>query len=180
MLGAPDLDVIKHRLRNVHFEPWGPDGVRYVCVLFWDELGFRLLRNHVSADTWDGWHESSGQFWDLFLAGCYRYESAWAYGERALELAKADQPFYWSRRMTEGLAQIMSESASNAGAIKPWSFTGPLELVTVGARRKDADLEIEWESLRAINVDAIQLTEAVSYYTESHVNDRSMAGRLCR
>jgi len=87
-----------------------------------------------------------------------------------LELAKADQPFYWSRRMSEELSQIMSESAIHAGAVvKPWSFTGPLELVTVGARRKGADFEIEWESLRAINVDARQLSEAVSYYTESHV-----------
>ena len=69
MLAAPTLDDVISRLREVPLDDWGPDGVRYVTILFWNELGFRLLENQYSATESERWYYSSGEFWDLFLAG---------------------------------------------------------------------------------------------------------------
>lgn len=51
LLPAPDLDNINHRLAHVDLEQWGPDGVRYVCILFWNELGYRMLSHHFDVQT---------------------------------------------------------------------------------------------------------------------------------
>src|ERR1700677_4530173 len=75
MLQAPNLDVILWRLRHVPHSPWGPDGVRYVSILFWDEQGYRALYNGVDDAAWKRWSVTSGETWDLFLAGCYQYQS---------------------------------------------------------------------------------------------------------
>lgn len=47
MLPAPDLREIVSRLEHVRLDPWGPDGVRYVCALFWDYHGYRHLTNQI-------------------------------------------------------------------------------------------------------------------------------------
>lgn len=93
MLAAPNLESITDRLKWHPYAEWGPDGVRYVCVLFWNNHGYRILRNMYSARDWERWDISSGEFWDLFLAGCYRYAGPDHYGDIALPLADEEIPF---------------------------------------------------------------------------------------
>lgn len=174
MLPAPDLDHIDRRLANVHLQPWGPDGVRYVCILFWNELGYRMLSHHFDVQAWQRWSDSSGQFWDLFLAGCYQYGPADLYGDHAKTLATGrglleQVPFRWSRRKSDQLAKQVSTRAREAGVMQPWDFSGPLELVAVGARRHREQVEFDWASLRSATISAQELSDAVAYYTEAHV-----------
>lgn len=67
MLPAPDLDTIDQRLARIDLEQWGPDGIRYVCILFWNELGHRMLSHHFDVQAWERWSHSSGEFWDCSL-----------------------------------------------------------------------------------------------------------------
>ncbi|MEU0896768.1 hypothetical protein [Streptomyces massasporeus] len=161
-----------NRLKYLRLDPWGPDGVRYVCFLFWDFRGYRHLTNQIDRETWERWHLSSGQFWDLFLAGCYSYGPPNCYGDRALPLTSEGQfgapPILWSERQTKVLARELSAEARQAGA-PAWSPSAPLELVTVGARRDGQDVAFDWASLRSAAISANALGAAVSDYTESHI-----------
>jgi hypothetical protein len=115
MVPAVDLSHIEQRLEMVHHDQWGPEDTRYVCVLFWDDLGFRMLRNSYDAGDWLAWHESSGQFWDLFLAGCYAF---------------ADQQFYGYSGATQVLADGDEDSEDGYGyPTVYWSRTKTFELV---------------------------------------------------
>ncbi|GAA2919896.1 MULTISPECIES: hypothetical protein [Streptomyces] len=51
----------------------------------------------------------------------------------------------------------------------PWTFSGPLELVAVGARRAGRDVDIDCAGLRSAKISADALSGAVSDYTETHV-----------
>ncbi|MCX5345882.1 hypothetical protein [Streptomyces atratus] len=171
MIPAPNLREIIKQLEYVRLDPWGPDGVRYVCVLFWDYHGYRYLTNQIDRQTWERWHWSSGQFWDLFLAGCYSYGPRDCYGDRGLPLTPEgpnETPFYWSQFASEDLAREMAQESHHSG-IPPWRFSGPLELVAVGARRNGREVDIDWPGLRSAKVPANALSAAVSDYTEAHV-----------
>jgi hypothetical protein len=169
MLPAPNLDSISDRLHNVHLDPWGPDGVRYICILFWDFLGYRFLTNEFDRKKWESWSHSSGEFWDLFLAGCYMYAPEDYYGEIARPLTSGPKPpFYWNPSQSDRLAHEVAAAANHGGA-PAWNFSGPLELVTVGARRDGDDVAIDWASLRFARLSTIGLSDAVSYYTEAHI-----------
>ncbi|MFJ4585091.1 hypothetical protein [Streptomyces echinatus] len=160
------------RLENVRVDPWGPAGVRYVCVLFWDYHGYRHLTNQIDRDTWERWHWSSGQFWDLFLAGCYSYGPRDCYGDTGLPLTPEgphEVPFYWSHFASEDLAREITAEARRAGG-QPWQFSGPLDLVAVGARRAGREVDIDWPSLRSVKIPTAALGAAVSDYTEAHVS----------
>ncbi|WP_042149399.1 hypothetical protein [Streptomyces lydicamycinicus] len=63
----------------------------------------------------------------------------------------------------------MADRAGSAGA-PPWNFSGPLELVVVGARRAGQDVDIDWAGLRFATISANWLSAAVSDYTEAHVH----------
>ncbi|MEH0557426.1 hypothetical protein [Streptomyces sp. B21-101] len=174
MIPAPDLRDVVSRLESVRLEPWGPDGVRYICVLFWDHQGYRHLTNKIDWHTWERWHYSSGEFWDLFLAGCYAFGPRDCYGDRGLPLtpdlgSRDNPPFYWSQWQSHSLAREMAHRAGQAGA-PPWKFSGPLELVAVGARRAEHDVDIDWASLRFAKISENLLSAAVSDYTEAHVS----------
>ncbi|MGH3799130.1 MAG: hypothetical protein ACRDTD_03175 [Pseudonocardiaceae bacterium] len=51
MLPAPELDSIQQRLTRIDLDQWGPDGLRYVCILFWNELGYRMLAHHFDVQA---------------------------------------------------------------------------------------------------------------------------------
>ena len=181
---------VRERLLNIELDPWGPEGVRYVCFLIWDSAGFRHLANTFGVDDWERWDASSGSFWDLFLAGCSgdpHAESDTAIpAEDWRPLAAGDaRSFFWSERAARSLAQqitaIHSREAKDGSA--PWKFTGPIELVAVGARsirRRETDksgrtietrtVEFDWGSLRSAIVEPHQLPDAVTHYTQSHVD----------
>ncbi|MGH3814241.1 MAG: hypothetical protein ACRDUV_17625 [Pseudonocardiaceae bacterium] len=79
----------------------------------------------------------------LFLAGCYRYGPAHFYGDRAEALAMDAEtggrvPFRWSKRKSDQLAEQVATQARQAGTIRPWDFSGPIELVTVGGETPPA------------------------------------------
>lgn len=115
---------------------------------------------------------SSGQFWDLFLAGCYSYGPRNCYGDRALPLTpegEFESAFYWSELKSDSLAREMAAEAIRAGA-PPWRFSAPLELVAVGARRDGQDVDIDWTGLRSAKISANALSAAVSDYTEAHIS----------
>lgn len=173
MLPAPDLGEVLRRLKSLRLDPWGPDGVHYICVLFWDYHGYRYLTNQIDWPTWERWHLSSGQFWDLFLAGCYSFGPSNYYGDRGLPLVSADStdrpPFYWSQRQSDSLAREMGAEARRSGA-PPWTVSGPLELVAIGARRAGREVDIDWPSLRSAKISANALGAAVTDYTEAHIN----------
>jgi hypothetical protein len=171
MLPAPNLESITDRLKWHPHEEWGPDDVRYVSVLFWDNHGYRILRNRYSANDWERWDLSSGEFWDLFLAGCYRWQKSDYYGEKALLLADARNPFYWNERQALLLAESFRRNSVPTTAREPWSFTGPLELVVVGARRCGEEVEFDWPGLRAIRLSDQPLGQIVADYTEVHVQN---------
>lgn len=78
-------------------------------------------------------------------------------------------PFRWSRPAFDQLANEVATRARIAGTIRPWSFSGPIELVAVGARRHREQIDIDWASLRSAAISASQLADAVAYYTEAHV-----------
>lgn len=184
-----DFTDIQRRLLNVDLDPWGPDGVRYVCVLLWDSVGYRHLANSFGVDAWLRWDASSGEFWDLFLAGCRAapHTDTTATGDwRPLAVGDA-RSFLWSERAAHGLArQIAARHRSARGEAHddsgPWEFTGPLELVAVGARRirtrRASDpagvyaetVEIDWGSLRSAAIEPRELSDAVSHYTQAHVD----------
>lgn len=175
MLPAPDINSIRQRLMGIDLDQWGPDGLRYVCLLFWDELGYRLLDHKFDVRTWERWSFSSGEFWDLFLAGCYRYGTAHHYGGRAETLATDPEtggrmPFRWSRQKSAELAHEVAKHARYAQTMRPWDFTGPIELVAVGVRRRRQDIDLDWASLRSAKVSADQLSDAIAYYTEVHIS----------
>ncbi|WP_327740595.1 hypothetical protein OG749_47050 (plasmid) [Streptomyces nojiriensis] len=173
MLPAPDLKEIVSRLESVRLDPWGPDGVRYVCVLFWDNHGYRHLTNQIDWETWQRWHRSSGEFWDLFLAGCYCWGPQDYYGDEGLALTPEEDrdhpPVRWSQRQSDSLARDIASEAHRAGA-PPWRFSGPLELVAVGARHAGHDVDIDWASLRFAKMPPNELSMAVSDYTEAHIS----------
>jgi hypothetical protein len=167
MLLVTTLMALRQRLDELRVYPWGPDGTRYMCVLFWDDLGYRILDNTVDAETWSRWSRSSGEFWDLFLAGCYDGASPDLYGTRAQILADGPRPFLWNSEKSAALARHFSDAAMRAGAIPQWEFSGPIELVVVAVRKGE---EPDWASLRAVRIDAVRLGEAVAAYTEAHVS----------
>lgn len=171
MLPAPDLESIIERLTWHPHEKWGPDDVRYVCVLFWNDHGYRMLENTYSATDWEKWDISSGDFWDLFLAGCYRYQGPDYYGDRALPLAGGKIPFYWSKRQADLLAKSFHDNSIDVLTGQPWSFSGPLELVAVGARRYGDEIRFEWSGMRAIQLSDQPLGMIVANYTEAHIAD---------
>jgi hypothetical protein len=74
MILSPSLEAIYDRLQGIDLEEWGPGGWRYVCILFWNYEGYRHLRNSFDVSYWERWSRSSGEFWDLFLAGCHKGE----------------------------------------------------------------------------------------------------------
>ncbi|WP_328863557.1 hypothetical protein [Streptomyces virginiae] len=164
-------------------DPWGPDGVRYVCFLFWDHHGYRHLTNQIAGETWSRWHHSSGEFWDLFLAGCYAYGSDGYYGDRGLPLTPEqeyrsdwrtsgghDYPqMLWSQRQSNKLARELRAEARRAGA-PARDPAGPLELVAVGARRNGDEVDFDWASLRSAAISTSALGAAVSDYTEAHIS----------
>lgn len=163
---APDLEVIVERLKRVQLDPWGPDGVRYVSILFMDDQGYRALRNALVETTWPRWDETSGEFWDLFWAGCYRWRRATAYGDRALRLTDDNSPVYWSPAKS---AHLISEVQANDPRDKPWKFHGPLEFVVFGARRAGNEIDIDWRSMRSTTLRAEELGTVTANYTESHI-----------
>lgn len=175
MLAVPDLEAIFERLDRLSYEQWGPDDVRYVCILFWDYLGYRQLDSAFEVADWERWSRSSGEFWDLFLAGCYMNRPSDFYGSKAEVLASKPQPdytqyFYWNQAASELLAAEVARLAEEEGTLKPWSFGGPIELVAVGARRSEnGGAYIDWPSLRGIPIRANDLPIAVGSYTEAHV-----------
>jgi len=138
--------------------------VRYVSFLFWDEQGYRALLNVVRDEDWSTWHDSSGDFWDLFLAGCYQYEGPECYGGRARPLSAGSTPVYWSWEKAKELMLDVEERSEGA-----WRFDGPLELVVVGARRAEDGADIDWQSLRSMSIDPERLGTAAAFYTEAHI-----------
>ncbi|MFD7729113.1 hypothetical protein ACFV6F_01825 [Kitasatospora phosalacinea] len=176
MHGFTDLNQIVHRLTSVELDPWGPDGVRYVCILLWDHQGYRRLGNEIDAATWLRWDTSSGQFWDLFLAGCtYGDQRHRENPDLPLGVDGRDEvgprshwTYSWSASAAARIAAALAQKAAQAGA-PHWKFTGPLELVTVGARRVEGEVVIDWAGLRSAQVTANVLPTAVSDYTEAHV-----------
>ena len=169
MLVAPNLDEILERLRHVPHSPWGPDGVRYVSILFWDEQGYRSLFNGIDDAAWERWNVTSGQTWDLFLAGCYQYQSETYYGDKALSITKGDPPVLWSERQSMALARaVESHATGSLGEWDRWTFKGPVELVVVGARRDGGDVEIDWLSLRSMPIAVERLATAIAAYTTAH------------
>lgn len=175
MLAAPNLEEIVKRLGRVDLEQWGPDDVRYVCILFWDNRGYRYLENTFEVNDWERWSISSGDFWDLFLAGCYMYQPSDFYGSKAQALASSPRAdytkyFYWNQEKSDQLAMDVARRANTAGTLKPWSFEGPIELVAVGARRSGkGGIDIDWAGLRGIPIRANDLPAAVGSYTEAHI-----------
>lgn len=173
MLPAPDLQSIEQRLARIDLDQWGPDGVRYVCILFWDELGARMLSHQFDVRTWEAWSHSSGEFWDLFLGGCYRYGPPTFYGDYAETLAMdaSDRaPFQWSKLKSEELATQVARRARSARSVRPWDFSGPIDLVAVGARRRQQEVDLDWASLRGATLSAHQMGDVVAYYTEAHIS----------
>jgi hypothetical protein len=169
MLAAPSLESIIERLTWIPYKEWGPDGVRYVCVLFWNDHGYRMLENTYSARDWEKWDMSSGDFWDLFLAGCYGYGKHDYYGDMALPLAGGSTPFYWNREQAQLLAKTFHDNSVDVRAGGRWSFSGPLELVAVGARRYGDEIKFEWPGMRAIQLSDEPIGPIVANYTEAHV-----------
>lgn len=187
-----ELVHIRERLGTIELVPWGPDGVRYVCILLWDSAGYRQLANSFGIDEWRRWDATSGEFWDLFLAGCQEApDSPVSDDDDWRPLAVDDnRSFLWSERATRSLArQITSKHATACRAADdgsvPWEFTGPLELVAVGARTirnrsqsdrpgvsyvESVEVEIDWGSLRSAHVQPRELADAVSHYTQAHVD----------
>lgn len=135
-----------------------------MSLLFWDHQGYRSLRNVLRDDDWDTWHATSGEFWDLFLAGCYQYQGPEFYGSRALPLSGASTPVYWSPEKAEELLRDVEERLDGS-----WRFNGPLELVVVGARRAEDGGDLDWESLRSMKLGAGCLGTATASYTEAHI-----------
>lgn len=146
--------------------------MRYVAILFWDEQGYRALYNGVDDAAWKRWSVTSGQTWDLFLAGCYQYESETFYGDRALPITRARPgapPVLWSEQQSMALARdIESHAASPPGEWDRWKFKGPVELVVVGARRDGEDIEIDWLGLRSMPIAVERLATAIASYTTTH------------
>ncbi|WP_344442331.1 hypothetical protein [Kitasatospora nipponensis] len=151
--------------------------------MFWDYRGYRHLTNQIAGEAWSRWHHSSGDFWDLFLAGCYAYGSDDYYGDRGLPLTPGTEynedwrttggqyafpQMLWSERQSNKLARELSAEARRAGA-PAWDLSGPLELVAVGARRDGEEVDIDWASLRSAPVSTSALGAAVSDYTEAHI-----------
>ncbi|GAA5094696.1 hypothetical protein [Nocardia iowensis] len=193
---AESLDDISERLRQIRFEPWGPDGVRYLCILFWNELGYRMLYNRFNSRAWTQWSKSSGDFWDLHLAGCHGYKDEPPNGRRSsrgetqsLPLATGwtkRRAIYWNYDSAMRFADEVASVASRAGVTPGWRFEGPIELVVIGARRPHSTgipfdsppaagctieyaHELDWASMRTKQFTAAELPDAVSYYTEAHV-----------
>lgn len=187
-----ELVQIRQRLGTIELVPWGPDSVRYVCVLFWDSTGYRQLANTFGVDEWRRWDTTTGEFWDLFLAGCQEAPDSPANIEGDWRpLAVHDhRSFLWSEQATRRLADQITSlhaaacRAANDGSM-PWEFTGPLELVAVGARtirtRREGDrpgvsyietneVELDWGSLRSAFIEPRDLSDAVSHYTQAHVD----------
>jgi hypothetical protein len=186
VLPTPNVKKIFRRLECVDFQDWGPDQTRYVCILFWNQTGYRLLRNTINTDTWNQWDKSSGQAWDLHLAGCS--EERGRYGDERVLIENPGVPVYWSYRQSRLLAhEIVANARRHSEELKHSpelrEFTGPIELVTIGARRRrihnpesfrdrQGDIEIDWASLRTMPISeqvASRLGEAITYYTEAHV-----------
>ena len=103
--------------------------------------------------------------------GCYMYGRPDHYGNTALALAEGRTPFYWSKQKSDLLAETFSRNSVGTTADRPWSFTGPLELVVVGARRYGEEVEFEWPGLRAIQLSDKPLGQVVADYTEAHVQN---------
>lgn len=175
MLGAPTLENITDRLCEIDLKEWGPDDVRYVCVLFWNHLGYRQLKNAFEVRDWVRWALSSGNFWDLFLSGCHMYDPDLPYGSESIALASYAEPgyteyFFWNQEQSDLLAEEVARRAAEAGSLKTWSFCGPIELVAVGARRSsDGEIDIDWAGLRGGPIEVNDLPVAISSYTEAHV-----------
>jgi len=169
MLPAPTLESITNRLKGIDYEEGGPDGVRYVCVLFFNYHGYRILYNMYSAKDWGNWSTSSGELWDLFLAGCYQYgRGPEHYGARALPLTEGRTPFYWSSQQTELLTQTFRRNSVHTTSHQSWSFAGPLELVVVGARKCGQEIDFDWPGMRALQLSDQPLGQIVADYTEVH------------
>lgn len=187
-----ELVQIRQRLGTIELVPWGPDGVRYICVLLWDSAGYRQLANTFGMDEWRRWDATSGEFWDLFLAGCQEAPDSTVSGDDDWRPLAVDdhRSFLWSERATRRLAHQITAMhatacrAADDGSV-PWEFTGPLELVAVGARtirnRSEGDrpgvsyvetveVEIDWGSLRSALIQPRELADAVSHYTQAHVD----------
>lgn len=170
---APDLAQIIQRLKEVELDPWGPDGVRYVAMLFWNHQGYRALLNTLHRESWPRWNKTSGPYWDLFWAGCYRYQPSDFYGDNAMPLIDDEPPVYWSEQKS---GELISDIESRQNR---WRFAGPIELVVVGARRTGGEFEFEWESLRSLRLPADRLGTAIADYTESHIaSDPDVLGEL--
>ena len=163
------LETVEARLTKVPLDPWGPDDARYVCLLFWNQLGLRLIRNTAQEADWKNWHASSGDFWDLFLAGACPIgrPSEGAFGDEVILWDWDSGRLGWSWIATQRL--IDQVQAKAVGTHGHWQFVGPLELAVVAARRPGKLVDIEWESLRAAPVGAERLGAAVAYYTEAHI-----------
>jgi len=194
---------VVERLLNIELDPWGPEGIRYACFLIWDSAGFRHLANAFGADDWERWDASSGEFWDLYLAGCSgdphrdgdtaKPPNDW----RPLSAGEA-RSFFWSGHAARSLAEEIATKHAIAcrhsdDNSMPWTFTGPIELVAVGVRRSrqsDIDtaggvfetrrIEFDWGSLRSALVEPQILPDAVTHYTQSHVDldSAALAGGL--
>ena len=136
---------VVERLLNIELDPWGPEGIRYACFLIWDSAGFRHLANAFGADDWERWDASSGEFWDLYLAGCSgdphrdgdtaKPPNDW----RPLSAGEA-RSFFWSGHAARSLAEEIATKHAIAcrhsdDNSMPWTFTGPIELVAVLSRR---------------------------------------------
>ena len=143
--------------------------MRWVAVLFWNLEGYRQLRTVINAAKWHSWSSMSGHLWDIFFAGCEQYVP----DSNALKLTDDDPPVRWNEQRSIDLAleiSQMSEAAANLHpGIDKWTFSGPLEMVLVGARRDtDGEVVIDWKTTRAMKLDATDLDAAVSHYTTRH------------
>jgi len=129
---------------------------------------------------------SSGEFWDLFLAGCQDApDRDLAVSADWRPLAVGDtRSILWSERATRSLARQITALHKPAclgtdDAWLPWEFTGPLELVAVAARRvrtrHEGDpirayvetVEIDWGSLRSAHLEPRDVPDAVTLYTQA-------------
>ena len=191
MLGAITLQDIYGHLAGIDLEKWGPGGDRFVCILFWNYEGYRHLENSFDVSDWEKWSRSSGEFWDLFLAGCFTRSSprrlSRAHGSRhqyglgqAKSLARDESKYFcWNEAQAARLAQQVADLADkNARTahlthiFRPWTFTGPIDLVAVRAvRNRDRTIIIDWASLRGGLIRSRDLPEAIGSYTEAHIDD---------
>ena len=129
---------------------------------------------------------STGQFWDLFLAGCYEYERDESHErhdpERYTESAvrsrwpglplaeeatlKGSRHFFWDKEKSDELAVEIAALAEQSGTLRPWTFSGPVDLVTVGARRApDGEIQLDWAGRCSTSIRALDLPLAIAHYT---------------